>query len=221
MSINTVFICHSSNRNDYQFAKVLAQSLEQRGFKVWWDEERLKAGDSFPAEIMEAILHHHFFLFNMSPGSVASKWCRRELIFADELGKDIKPLILEDVPIDKQPLVLKELHYVNVRQGVSKSLPKILYAMGVGLRSEVEIVEEPYARDGRLVQTIANQLNYARTFTDSLNLVLMLRTIGESCCETDRARQLFEQMMSRSAYTSGRIDYDKVRDNLLQNWNKS
>lgn len=221
MSISSVFISHSSNRNDYQFAKGLALCLEERGFKVWWDQKRLRAGDSFAPEILEAILHHHFFLYIMSPKSVASKWCNRELIFADELGKEIKPLLLEEVPVDKQPLVVKGLLYVNVGQGVSKSLPKILYAMGLGMHSEVEIVEEPYARDGRLVQTIASQLNYAKTFTDTLNLVLLLKTIGESCCETDRARRLFEQMLVRAKHPSGRIDYDRVRDYLLQNWNAS
>ena len=218
MSIGTIFISHSAKKPDYQVAKSLAVALEKMGLNVWWDEKRLKAGAYFPAEIVEAIISQRFFLYIMSPRSTASRWCSRELTRATELGRDIVPLLLEEVPIHKQPIEISGLQYIDIRKGVRESLPIILQALGLGMRSELEIQDDPFARDSRLVQTITNQLNYAPTFTDSLNLVLMLKSIGESLCETDRARRLFAEMLSQATSGGWRFDYDRVRDYLLRGW---
>ena len=218
--IGSVFISHSAKNPDYQVTKSLAGALEKSGFDVWWDEKRLELGNLFTVEILEAIIRQHFFIYIISPRSVASEWCARELTRATELGKDIMPLLLEKVPVGKQPLELAGLHYVSVSKGISESFPKILKVLGVGMRGEFQIAEDPFARDDRLVKTIANQLNYAPSFTNSLNLVQMLKSIGESCCQTDRARQLFADMLSHS-HSGGRIDYNKVRLYLLNGWHSS
>lgn len=80
--------------------------------------------------------------------------------------------------------------------------------------------EDSLTRDRCLLQAIADQLPYAKTFTDSLNLVLMLEKIGLACSETDRAREIFGGLR-REVNWSIRgglrvIDYDKVRSYLLR-----
>jgi hypothetical protein len=220
MNVGSVFISHSSKEPDYAVAEALARSLEQVGLDVWWDKDRLEGGDLFPAEIVEAIIKQRAFLYILSPRSSQSKWCLRELARADELAKEIIPLKLEQVPAGEQPLQLAGLQYVPVGAGVSNSLDNILTALGLGLRSKFQPPHDPFARDALLIQTLANQLNYAKTFTDALNLVLLLKSIGEAICETDRARNLLQGMLSRAHYSGGRISYDKVRDSLLTGWFK-
>lgn len=151
-----------------------------------------------------------------------SKWCLRELIRATELGKDVKPLILERVPNEESPLELAGLQWVDISIGIQDSFPAILRAIGIGETSVQNVLDDPFARDGRLVEVIAEQLHYAKSFTDTLNLVLLLKNIGIRCAETDRAKGIFERMTSLSLFSlkGGRrqIDYELVRCYLLHEW---
>jgi len=220
--IASVFISHSAQEPDHFVTRSLATGLQDVGFSVWWDEDGLEGGDFFAVEILEAIIRQRQFLFVISPRSITSKWCQRELIRATELGKEIIPLMLEQVPTERLPLEIAGIQYVNIGRGVQESLPSILKALGVGERASTPALEDPFARDGQLVQAIADQLPYAKSFTDSLNMVMLLQNIGLSCCQTDRAREIFAGMRGPGNWSSAggmrRIDYDKVRSYLLQSW---
>ena len=220
MNVGSVFISHSSKEPDYSVAGALARSLQQVGLDVWWDKDRLEGGDDFPVEILEAIIRQRAFLFILSRRSSKSKWCLRELTRADELVKEIIPLRLEAVPARQQPLQLAGLQYVPISGGIPNSLDEVLKALGMGLRSKFQAPDDPFARDGRLIQAIAHQLNYGKTFSTTLNLVILLKSIGETCCETDRAREILQGMLSHAHYSGSRIDYDKVRRYLIDNWFK-
>ena len=221
--IGSVFISHSATEPDHSVARSLAQALVDVGFDVWCNKQRLEGGDFFPVEILEAIIRQHFFLFILSPRSVESKWCMRELIRATELCKDIKLLVLESVSYENNPLELAGLQYIKIDSGIQESLPHVLKSLGIG-DTPSQPSEDPYTRDGRLLKTIANQLNYAKTFTDSLNMVQLLENIGINSCETDRARNIFQGMRSEEHFSFGgdlrRIDYDKVRSYLLRKWSE-
>ncbi|NYT00632.1 MAG: toll/interleukin-1 receptor domain-containing protein [Methanocellales archaeon] len=216
--IGSIFISHSVKNPDYEVTEILAKSLEEVGFNVWWDKERLEGGDFFPVEILEAIIKQNYFIYIISMHSIASKWCLRELIRATELDKKIIPLLLEKIPNETSPLELAGLHYIDIRLGISEAFPDILKALGLGMPSNKQILDDPFAKDGNLIKTIAEQLTYAKTFTNSLNLILMLEKIGIRCCETERASNLFKGMRSQSHFTGMKIDYDKVRAYLLTEW---
>lgn len=222
--IGTVFISHSSQEPDYSVTETLAKALQDIGIDVWWDVEKLEGGNFFPVEILEAIIRQNFFIFIISKRSVESKWCLRELIKATELEKGVIPLILERVPNKKSPLELSGLHWVKISSGISNSMPAILKAIGIGETSPHNVLDDPFARDGRLVEVIAEQLRYGKSFTDTLNLVLLLRNVGIKCAETDRAKEIFNNMMSQSLYSmSGgmnKIDYEKVRSFLVYEWSR-
>ena len=198
--------------------------MENIGVNVWWDKEGLEGGDYFPVEILEAIIRQHFFIFIISNESIKSKWCLRELIRATELEKDIKPLLLEHVPKEKSPLELAGIQYVDISPGIQNSLPSILRSLGIGETTVPNVLDDPFARDGHLIEVIAEQLRYAKTFTDTLNLVYLLKNIGVKCSETDRAKTIFENMASLSLFSDQggvrRIDYEKVRAYLLYEWTK-
>jgi hypothetical protein len=222
--IGSIFISHSSGDPDFSVTKSSADTLESIGISVWWDRDGLEAGDNFPVEILEAIIRQHFFIFIISKRSVQSKWCLRELIRATELGKDIKPLLLEHVPHENSPLELAGLQCVDISTGIQESLPSILRLLGIGETTLPNVLDDPFARDGRLIEAIAGQLRYAKTFTDTLNLVYMLKNIGTKCAETDRAKEIFQNMASLSLFSAGGgdrcIDYEKVRSFLLYEWSK-
>jgi hypothetical protein len=217
----TVFLSHSTREPDHTVTRALAAALTEVGLDVWWDSKGLEGGDFFPVEILEAIIRQRFFLFVVSSRSIASRWCLRELVRATELGKETIPLILEPVSDERLPLQLAGLQYVQMSTGVADALPAILRALGLG-PSSVAAPDDPFARDGRLLTAIAEQLHYAAGFTDALNMVQLLQNIGLACCETERARVIFRGMRDLAHFSSTggvrKIDYGKVRAYLLTTW---
>jgi hypothetical protein len=75
--LHDAFICHSSN--DKRFARRVANDLESHGFKVWFDEFEMLPGDSLYEKIQNGIRTSAWFIIVLSPHSVESKWCKREL----------------------------------------------------------------------------------------------------------------------------------------------
>lgn len=218
MNPGSVFISHSSRQPDFEMTERLAGKLKEAGLDVWWDFQKLEGGQAFPVEILEAIIRQHYFLFLMSGHSVTSDWCRREVTRAVELGKIVVPIRLDDVPPERTPLELAGLQWIDLRKGIDSALPAVYRVLGLGLAGSFELSDDPFSRDGRLVAAIAEQLNYGKTFTDSLNLVQLLSNIGLRCCATERARALFAGMVNLKNYRGSKIDYDKVTVHLLQGW---
>jgi hypothetical protein len=213
----TIFISHPSQSPDFDVAKALAERLREAGLDVWWDRDRLAAGENFPAEILEAIIYRRYFLFLLSRSSAASRWCRRELAAADELARTIVPLKLEEIDIDHTPLQLAELHHINLQQGIAEAWPALARTIGLGLGPAYNPENNPFARDSRLVTAIVRALRYATTFTDSLNLLRLLSDLGQSCSETDRARDLFQTMMEPDN-RGPRVDYGRAALYLERTW---
>lgn len=162
MNPGNAFISHSSKGPDFDVTKVLAEKLAGCGLNVWWDKGRLEGGQEFTAEIVEAIIRQHYFLFLLSKHSVNSKWCRRELARASELGKTIIPLKLDDVSHGKLPLELAGLQYIDLRQGVDAAFASVSRALGLGLGQTYDPSDDPFARDGRLLHAIARSCGTVR-----------------------------------------------------------
>ena len=129
-------------------------------------------------------------------------------------------MTMEDVAPADTPLEIADLQYVDLRRGLDEAMPALGRAVGLGLAETYEPSDDPFARDGRLVHAVAEQLKYGKTFTDTLNLVLMLSNIGVRCSATERARRLFSGMCGPHAYRGARIDYDRVSEFLLRGWDR-
>ena len=87
-----VFI--SYGRTDSKaFAVSLYERLTTEGLKVWFDFEDIPLGVDFQAQIDSDIEKAHNFLFIISPASVNSIYCRREIERAVKCNKRIIPLM--------------------------------------------------------------------------------------------------------------------------------
>ncbi len=111
------FLCYSSR--DRQFALKLAQDLVEEGVTVWIDHWQLQPGDSLYEKIPRGIRQASWFGIVLSPNSVASRWCRRELSQAleKELQLRGRPFV---IPIlhhtCRIPAFLEEKVYVDMRK---------------------------------------------------------------------------------------------------------
>jgi WD40 repeat protein len=107
----TAFISYAE-RDGSEFAKRLEAALEAKDFEVWVDYEGIALGTRWREEIQESLVRSDVVLFVITPGSAASKECRRELDYAAELGKRIIPINFIEVPTGELPELIPTLNWV-------------------------------------------------------------------------------------------------------------
>ena len=83
-----IFISYS--RKDFDKVKTIKEELDRElGINCWMDLDGIESGDQFETKIIDAINSHRFFLFMLSPNSMASEFALKELDFAHTKGKRI------------------------------------------------------------------------------------------------------------------------------------
>ncbi len=84
----------SYGRADSQkFATQLHQRLTEQGLKVWYDQNDIPLAVDFLEQIDDGISKAHNFLFIISPYSVNSEYCLKEIELAVKYNKRIIPLL--------------------------------------------------------------------------------------------------------------------------------
>lgn len=73
-----VFISHASEDKD-DFVRPLAQELEKRGFRVWYDEFVLKIGDSLRTSIDKGLANSRYGVVVLSSSFFSKNWPQHEL----------------------------------------------------------------------------------------------------------------------------------------------
>ncbi|MUG95497.1 TIR domain-containing protein [Scytonema sp. UIC 10036] len=76
-----------------EFATKLQARLNEQGFRVWFDFNDIPLGVDFQNQIDDGIEKACHFLFLISPHSVNSLYCRKEIELAIKLNKRIFPLL--------------------------------------------------------------------------------------------------------------------------------
>jgi TIR domain len=89
-----VFLSYS--RKDSDFARRLGEALAARDKEVWADWEDIPATAEWRGEISLGIDAADSFAFVISPDSIRSEECGKELAHALEHGKRIVPLLYRD-----------------------------------------------------------------------------------------------------------------------------
>ena len=91
----------------------IAQPLQSHN--IWFDD-RLNIGQDWWAEIEREIAACHCFMFVLSPQSLTSEYCRKELDYARKLNKPIAPVLIASAEI---PEDLGKLQIINLSSGMS------------------------------------------------------------------------------------------------------
>jgi hypothetical protein len=111
-----IFISYS--RHNADFARGIELQLNGRGFHVWLDTDKLRMGQFWREEIVQAISDCHYFVLLLSSRSIASENVVRELSLAEASSKPILPVMLEPVEIpDAMKYQLAGLQFVLVDSG--------------------------------------------------------------------------------------------------------
>lgn len=95
---NQPYIFISYSHRNGEMVKRVIESLQARGFRVWFDGG-IEAGSEWPEYIATHLRNCACLLAFISPDFVASRNCRRELNFAQDLNKDLLDVYIEDVEL--------------------------------------------------------------------------------------------------------------------------
>jgi two-component system, NarL family, response regulator LiaR len=106
-----IFISYSTKDSEYAYR--LANKLNEQGYDVWIDKNRLRNGDEWWEMIVKAIAGCAVFVVVMSSDAKQSKWVQREVALADNSEKPIFPLLLDGENWEKLVLI----QFQDVRSG--------------------------------------------------------------------------------------------------------
>ncbi|MFP5272844.1 TIR domain-containing protein [Coleofasciculus sp.] len=106
-----VFISYS--RVDSEFARQLNNGLQIQNKTTWFDQESIASGEDFEQEIFKGIERSNNFLFIISPSSINSLYCDREVEYAKKLNKRIVTVLYREVDPQKLHPVLASLQWID------------------------------------------------------------------------------------------------------------
>ncbi|HVD94821.1 MAG TPA: TIR domain-containing protein [Candidatus Limnocylindria bacterium] len=109
-----VFISYS--RKDKDFVQRLDESLKSRGREAWVDWEGIRPTEEFMQAIYGAIEGVDTFVFVLTPDSVASVVCGREITHATLHNKRMVPIVARDVDASAVPEALAKLNWIFCRE---------------------------------------------------------------------------------------------------------
>src|SRR4051812_19930412 len=89
-----VFISYS--RKDKDFVHRLDEALRGRGRETWVDWDDLRPAEEFMQAIYAAIENADTFVFVLTPESIASKVCEREIAHAVAHNKRMIPVVARE-----------------------------------------------------------------------------------------------------------------------------
>ncbi|HEY9528329.1 MAG TPA: TIR domain-containing protein, partial [Anaerolineales bacterium] len=127
--MTSLFISYS--RKDIDSVRQLTEAFKRHNLDFWIDWEGIPPTVDWWKEIERGIEEADAFLFLLSPDSVASKVCERELEHAARNGKRFIPVIVRDVKADEVPPALRSLNWIFFRPGddFDESFGKLITAL--------------------------------------------------------------------------------------------
>ncbi|WP_458789472.1 TIR domain-containing protein [Adonisia turfae] len=127
------------------FATDLWQRLNDQGFQVWFDQNDIPLGVDFQEQINDGIEKSHNFIFIISPHSVHSPYCAKEISLALKYNKRIIPILqVEEISYatwkDRNPAGSEEQWQAYKSTGKHSSFPN--------MHPQIGKINWIYARDG-------------------------------------------------------------------------
>lgn len=115
-----VFISYS--RKDIKEVIAFVKSLKRKipSLTIWFDLDGIKVADAFEEKVVSAIDSSKCVLFFASNDSMQSKHVKKEISYAENVGKKVIPLLLNGVKLDKGLFLYKfgEINYIDTNNDI-------------------------------------------------------------------------------------------------------
>jgi hypothetical protein len=137
ISLWDVFICHASEDKE-AVARPLAEALQKRGLRVWYDEFTLKMGDSLRRTIDRGLNESTYGIVILSKAFFIKEWPQKELDGLDARERDGKKVILP---------IWHDLTEVDVRKYSPMLAGRLAAQTKDGMRHTVDMVMEVFGEN--------------------------------------------------------------------------
>lgn len=112
----------------------IKDALANEGLTYWFDEEGIYSGEQFTDKILSNIEASRIFLFLSTKNACDSPWTSKEIACADELGKLIIPVRIDNTRYHKKVLFrIADLSYVDYGRNPEKGMAELIKAIKNGL----------------------------------------------------------------------------------------
>ena len=113
----------------------LDEELKRRDREAWVDWEGIPPGDTWEKTIYGAIEASHTFIFVLTPDSIVSEVCSKEIAHAAANNKRLVPIVHRDVVAERVPKSLGELNQTFFRDSddFNKATDKLISALDTDL----------------------------------------------------------------------------------------
>lgn len=137
-----VFISYS--HQDKDFVDQLAIQLVRKNVHVWVDRWELSVGDSLIDKVQQAVEGASALLVVLSPESVQSEWCKRELSAGllrelEEKRVVVMPVLLRDCEI---PIFARGKFYADFRKNFDEGLKAVVDGIARVTNASLSRVQE-------------------------------------------------------------------------------
>lgn len=107
-----VFLSYSEKEREVM--EKVARSLMREGLTVWTNKNDIKTGEDFQAMIDRGVEEADNVVFLMSPASLASEYCGKELIHARLHNKRLIPILITPVDLEQVPPELRAIQFIDM-----------------------------------------------------------------------------------------------------------
>ena len=98
----------------------IRNSLRRESITVWTNKTDIQTGEAFDEAIKRGIEQADNMVYLLSPDSVNSNYCQRELDLAVSLHKRIIPVLVHETELMQVPSALRELQYIDLTDNVKE-----------------------------------------------------------------------------------------------------
>ncbi len=113
-----VFISYADE--DRATMEKIRNSLRRESITVWTNKTDIQSGEAFEEAINRGIEQADNLIYLLSPNSVNSDYCQRELDYTLSLHKRIIPVLVRETDSMLMPSVLRHSHYIDLTDNVQE-----------------------------------------------------------------------------------------------------
>lgn len=107
-----VFFCYA--RDDYEILQAVRMKFMHHGISSWVDTTDIRTGTEFEDAIHKGIEEADNFVFLISPKSIASEYCIKELKYMRRFNKRVIPVMVKSTHDEDVPDDIRKLQYHNI-----------------------------------------------------------------------------------------------------------
>ncbi len=128
-----IFMCYA--RVDKPFCREVVRIIDHHEIFV---DDRFYAGDDWWEIILDRLAWCEVLIFLISPHSLKSVYCKRELTIALRHGKRVVPILLDEAAIPHIPKDLGKLHWVDLTGAMTDDVVKLIHESLLKIESELK-----------------------------------------------------------------------------------